>query len=102
MPSQPKVYIAGVGYSPIESGVASLVSAATKALLDAGLTYDDVTQGVQSKSLKDGSRAFKAFDPRRIPVDEVESGSELECSFQHVKEQGAQCVLLIATEKVCL
>ena len=111
MTSASQVYIAGVGVSPWPSGgssaegvvVVSLVSAATKALLDAGVTYDDVSHGVTSKTFSHASNAFKAFDNGGIIVDQVESGSELlDTSFSLVRKRGAQCVLMIAVEKVCL
>lgn len=102
MPATP-VYIAGVGFSPLSSGSSSnkditksSVSAATKAFLDAGITFDDVTQGVGSV----GSEAFKAFDERGIKVDDAENGSELDSAFRLVKDKGAQCVLMLAGEKV--
>ena len=108
MTSESKVYIAGVGFSPSASEgssaqgvVASLVSAATKALLDAGVTYDDVSHGVRSKSSSHASKAFEAFDEGGIAVNEAESGSELKTSFSLVRKRGAQCVLMIALEKVC-
>ena len=111
MTSESKVYIAGVGLSPLPPGgsstkgvIASLVSAATKALLDAGVTCDDVAQGVRSvrsETFRYGSEAFKAFDEGGIMVDEVESGSELNSAFYWVRDRGAQCVLMIAAEKVC-
>ena len=109
MPSQSKVYIAGVGCSPsppegppVKAVLRSLVSAATKALLDAGVTYDDITQCVRSKTLSYASEVFKALDERESPVDDVEGGSELDSSIRWVRDQGAQCVLMIAVEKVCL
>lgn len=101
--STSSVYIAGVGFSPLQSGSSSArntntsaVSAATKALLDAGVTYDDVSHGVGSV----GSEPFKAFDEGGITVDKAESGSELESAFRQVKDKGAQCVLVVAGEKV--
>lgn len=107
MPSKSKVHIAGVGSSPSpasssssEAVIASLVSAGTKALLDAGLTFDSISRGVRSKSSKDASQAFKAFDDEGITVDEVEAGAELDSAFRSVQESGAQCVLVIVGEKV--
>lgn len=112
MPPKSTVYVAGVGFSPsppegspTKAVIASLVSAATKALLDAGVTYDDVTHGVRSvksKAFRYGSEAFEAFEEGGITVDEVQSGSELDSSFDLVRDQGVQCVLMIAIEKVCL
>lgn len=103
-------YIAGVGSSPLPSRtspakqvVKALVSAATKALLDAGITFDDVTQGVtnlRSREFGDASLPFKAFDSSVITVDEVEDGHELECAVDSVQNRGAQSALVIATRNV--
>lgn len=111
MTSDAKVYIAGVGSSPwppqgspAKTVSASGVSAATKALLDAGVTYDDVAQGVtnvRSKTLESGSQVFKAFDEGGIPVNEVEHGSEFASSVYLTRNRGIRCVLMIAAEKVC-
>lgn len=107
-PSSP-VYIAGVGYSPLpsknsstEASIATLISAATKALLDAGVTYDDITHGVVSKSSKHGTNAFKAFEDDGVVVKQTEQSSELETSFTLVKDGGAKSVLMITEEEVCM
>ena len=112
MTSESKVYIAGVGFSPLppegspaKGVVASLVSAATKALLDAGVTFDDVILSVTSTRgniLSHGSEVSKAFDDRGVAVDEVASGSELTSSFSWVRDRGARCVLMTSVDKVCI
>lgn len=96
-----KVYIAGVGSAEKDSG-SSLVSAATKALLDAGITYDNVTRGARRKSLSQGAEAFRAFGDDGVPVSEVDAGSELQSSFTMVQDRGEQCVLVITSDKVRL
>ena len=111
MTSKTAAYIAGVGFSPSPPGsspaeafIAALVSAATKALLDAGVTYDDVVRGVTSRrvdTFSNGSEAFKAFDQGGIAVDKVESGCELDSSLYWVRDRVVRCVLMIALEKVC-
>lgn len=107
MPASTKVYIAGVGYSPspsknssTEASIATSLSAATKALLDAGLTYDDITHGVVSKSSKHASKTLKAFEDGGVDENEVKQGSEFESAFTLIKERGAQSVLVIAEEEV--
>ena len=112
MTSESKVFIAGVGYSPAlprsspaDRFIVALVSSATKALLDAGVTYDDVTRGVTStggNTVSLGSEAFKAFDEEGIAIDEVARGTELHNSLYLVRDRGAQCVLMIAAEEVYL
>lgn len=105
MTSKSKVYVAGIGYSPSPSNgsakasVASLISAATKALLDAGVTYDDVAQGVTT-ARSQGSETFKAFDEGGVEVDEVENGSEIKASYKFIEDRGIRCVLTIVVEKV--
>lgn len=104
MASDTKVYIAGVGYSPDDASgpesVVSLVSAATKTLLDAGVTFEDVTHGVTCKTLSSGSIAFKTFGEREVNIDRVAAGSELDASIRLVRDRDAQCVLMVAAEKV--
>lgn len=104
MPSESKVYIAGVGVSPASKGASvdttSLITAATKALLDAGVTYDDVSRGVISKSQNRGANVFRAFDDGNGPVEEVEDGAELDKSYHLVRDRGEQCVLMVAIEEV--
>lgn len=107
MPSSSNVYIAGVGSSPApgantsaEGVIASLVSAATKALLDAGVTFDSVKRGVKSKSSKHASQAFKAFDEEDIAVDEVQSGAELSSAVGSIQNQGVDCVLAVVEAQV--
>lgn len=107
MSSKSNVYIAGIGSSPVsgtnssaEGAVACLVSAATKALLDAGVTFDFVNRGVKSKSTKHASQAFKAFDEEDIAIEEVEDGAELSSAIRSIQDQGVDCVLVIVGEKV--
>lgn len=105
MAQERKVYVAGVGLTPSPSGssfakavIAAQVSACTKALLDAGVTYDDVAHGVASEASSQGLKAFKTID-EEITVNEVAAGSELDTSVRLVKDLGVQCVLAVATEK---
>lgn len=97
-----KAYIAGVGYTPFESSKSpdALISAATKALLDAGVTYDDVSRAVTGKNVKGGSEALKAFGDEAVEVDKVEDGSELGSAVKLVGS-GEQCVLVVAADEVC-
>ena len=93
-----EVYLAGVGSSPSQKGSnSSSVSAATKALLDAGITLNDVSRGLGSKST---SEAFEVLGGSK--VDEVEQGSELDKAVSLVKDRKARCVLVIAEDQVSL
>lgn len=100
--SKSKVFIAGVGLSPQSSGggAVTLVSAATKALLDAGITYDNVIRGVRSKELKDGDKAFASFGDDGVSVEQVAKGSELKSAFELVQKGKAGCVLVIVADEV--
>lgn len=110
MPPQYNVYVAGVGLSPSTSPgkefVLSLISAATKALLDAGVTYDDVTHCVLSSKASTSSHAsdvFKSFDERsNIPVVEAETGTEFDQALSLIQDRRAQCVLMTVIEGVCI
>lgn len=100
--SKSKVFVAGVGLSQQSSGggAATLVSAATKALLDAGVTYDNVVKGVRSKQLRDGDKAFDSFGDDGVPVEQVAKGSELKSAFELVQKGKAACVLAIVADEV--
>jgi hypothetical protein len=103
MPAKSQVHIAGAGISLSRSGGSqekALVSAATKALLDAGVTYNDVTRGVRDGSLNGGDKAFEAFNDAKVSVDKVKGGSELQDAAKLVTEKGEKCVLVIATDEV--
>lgn len=98
-----RVYITGVGFSPSTSSdapskraIASAVSAATKALLDAGLTYDDVTRAVSSVDRK----AFTVFDHGGVDIETTGNDRILERAISRAKDKGAQCVLAISWENV--
>ena len=102
--ANPAVYVAGVGATISNDGSSTnehVVSAVTKALLDAGISFDNVDQGVVGAGAKGGSAAFKAFDERGINVDEAKQGSELEKATGFISKQKAECVLVITTEGVC-
>lgn len=95
MPSKSKVYLAGVGCTPSKGDAAAQVSAITKALLDAGLTYDQVTRSVSSE----GAQAFKAFEEGGPNVDEAGRASLLSDAFTLVHEKGEQCVTVLGMDK---
>lgn len=107
MTSKSKAFIAGIGISSPQSGgsdkqvaATTIVSAAAKALLDAGVTYDDVTRGVKGKSLNEGAAAFRAFDDEAVSVDEAGDRSELSHAVELVTDRGEQCVLVASFDEV--
>ena len=100
MASKARVYIAGVGYSSASKDsilATTFTSAATKALLDAGITYDDITHGL---SAGQESEMFNGFGATRIPLGKVDTTAALPSAAALIREKGAQCVLLVALEKV--
>ncbi|KAK5065164.1 hypothetical protein LTR84_001000 [Exophiala bonariae] len=108
MAGEGAVYLAGVGYSPFSSNdssggspIAALVSAVVKALLDAGITYDNVTTtvaGCRDNGSSYGPQVAKVFDNTFIEVKEIEAGSELDEALHLVKTRRSHCVLVFATE----
>lgn len=98
MGSSSRIFVTGAGLSDSKKG--SLVSSTTKALLDAGLHFDDVDQAVVGS--KDGHAALKEFDKRGIATQDAKSGSELEKAFSLISGGKASCVLVVASEKVRL
>ena len=101
--SKTKVYIAGVGLSPSKSDntTSALVSAAVKALLDAGVTYDNVTRSIIAKDVKNGQEVFDAFNDSDITVDKISAGSEMRSAVDAIGSGKGQCVLVVAQDKVC-
>ena len=105
MGSKSEVYIVGVGFSTSKGSsqkaiITSLVSASTKALLDAGVTYDDVAQIVTMPSY--GTKVSRAFGDRDITINEVERESQFDVSFKSIRERAVQGVMLTLTEEVCV
>ncbi|KAI7978437.1 hypothetical protein EIK77_001961, partial [Talaromyces pinophilus] len=116
------VYVAGVGMTPFQSPKKSAASAANpagdyfdlavsacvKALLDAGLTYDDVDQGVGCYVFGDSAcaqRVFYTLGMTGIPIYNVHnycsSGSSgLYMANQFIQAGTADCVLVVGFDKM--
>ena len=108
-------YIAGVGLSssnPSKSapGVSKnayglAISAGTKALLDAGLGYEDVEHSIGS-GLAAGSTSMvavcRSFGITGRPISEVDESSALYIGSSLIKAGRAECILMIGYEKVGL
>ena len=76
-----------------------------KALLDAGVTCNDVTQCVGGQGTEQSRHclaAFEKLDAEGIAVDQVNSGYELGSASEWVSNRGAHCVLMVASDKACL
>ena len=112
MPSR-TAYIAGVGLSSSNpsksaSGVSEnacdlAISAGTKALLDAGLNYEDVEHSVGS-GLAAGSTSMidvcRRFGRTGRPISEVDESSALYIGASLIKAGRAECIMMIGYEKV--
>lgn len=118
----PPTFIAGVGMTPFRSPKKSAsqsanpgsdyfdlaVEAAVKALLDAGLTYDDVDQGIASYLFGDstcGQRVFYALGMTSIPIFNVHNycsagSTGLWLANQAIKSGQADCVLVVGFDKM--
>jgi hypothetical protein len=103
MATKTKVYIAGVGLSPLAKGSGSFVlSAVVKSLLDAGITYDHVSKSLVSKDVSEGKSTFAALNDDRVTLDHVPSKSLLGHGIDEVARGKSQCVLVAGVDKVCL
>jgi sterol carrier protein 2 len=115
-------FVAGVGMTPFRSPKKSAsqaqnpnsdyfdlaVSSAVKALLDAGLTYDDIDQGIGCYVFGDSTcaqRIFYSLGMTGIPICNVNnycsSGSTwIYLANQAIKAGQANCVLVIGFDKM--
>ena len=98
------VHIAGVGISGEEGATLNdlAVSAGTKALLDAGLTYTDIDHSFaatfdEQRRIPRGS--FSAFGSEGI-VSEVDNASAVFLGSQYIKSREGDCVLIIGLDEV--
>ena len=108
--SDSNVYIAGVGISHSEqsdskSGLRDLsISAGTKALLDAGVTYGDVNESIAcflGDDLKVDKSAFNSFGKTGSAVCEIDCYSALFAATQFVRSGHSKCAMMIGLDKVC-
>jgi acetyl-CoA acetyltransferase len=105
----PAVYIAGVG-AAISSDPSTaaldkeIVSAVTKALLDAGVTYGDVDSSIAcflgNEGLKVPKSSLDTFGKTGAPVSEVECYAGLHTASQFLKSGHSNCVLMVGFDKV--
>jgi sterol carrier protein 2 len=120
--AQQPVYIAGVGMTPFMSPKKSAagssnpegdyfnqaVSACVKALLDAGITYDDVDQGVGCYVFGDSAgaqRVFYTLGMTGIPIYNVHNycsagSTGLYMANQFIQAGAADCVLVVGFDKM--
>jgi acetyl-CoA acetyltransferase len=101
-----KVYIAGVGVTNSQSNNGAeqkdLVSAATKALIDAGITYDDIDTSLAAKSRQDTAQVFRAFDDReqKGKIRQAQASNLFGDAIELAGSGRARCVLAVGVQKV--
>lgn len=100
----PKVHIAGAAVAESQDGDLSdaVVAAATRAMLDAGITYTDVNQIIVSfeDELSISPRSLDTFGLEGAPVSEVNNGSALFAATQSVRSGQSDCTLVLGLDTV--
>jgi acetyl-CoA acetyltransferase len=103
---QAAVYIAGVGLcaSKSSSSIDDIVLAAgTKALLDAGITYNDVKQSIAcflDRNLNVERKSFDTYGRTGTPVYKVDNYSGLHVAAQLVRSGGANVCMVVGFDQV--
>ena len=100
-----QAHIAGIGISdePDTTPDGLALSAGTKALLDAGITYRDVdtnVAGFWDKRLRVTRSCFSTFGPKERHVYEVDIHSALIRAIRCIESEQKNCVCLVGVEKV--
>lgn len=102
----PAAHIAGIGTS-IETPVTAVndlaISAGTKALLDAGVTYSSVDQSVAcflDNQLHIPRSCFNTFGMTGTPVAEIDNVSGLNTAVNFIRSGQCNCVLAIGIDRV--
>lgn len=104
-----QVYIAGIGITELESANSNAsisdlaISAGTKALLDAGLTYGAVDYSIAcflEDELKVTKSSFGKFGKTGAPVIEVDCYSGLFSAWHGVRSGHANCSMMIGFDRV--
>lgn len=106
--ASPAVYIAGTGASITEKPTSGLnnhvISAVTKALLDAGVTYGDIDSTIacflRDEDLKVQKSCLDTFGKTGAPVSEVDCYAGLHTASQFLKSGHSNCVLMVGFDKV--
>lgn len=105
----PPVYIAGVGISHLKGRVSDsnveelAVSAATKALLDAGVTYGEVNNSIAcflGDDLKASKKVFQSWGTTGTPITKVECHSGVYIGSQAIRSGNSNCVLVVGFDQV--
>ncbi|KAK3705096.1 hypothetical protein LTR37_013463 [Vermiconidia calcicola] len=102
------VYVAGVGITHLDEASShsalhdAVISAGTKALLDAGLTYSDVKQNVAcflGPDLRVRRSSFDTFGRTGTPTCEVDCYSGFYVAKQFVRSGHADCTMMVGFDK---
>jgi hypothetical protein len=98
------VHIAGVGISAASKSsvdkTKSALSAAVKALLDAGLNYDQIDFGYVSGKDDNATKALESLDPDDPRYKRAEGMNLLAEAAETVANDGGSCVLLLSATEV--
>lgn len=100
------VHIAGIGLSlSTKSDIDNLaISAGTKALLDAGITYGKVELGVacflNEPNIRIPRSCFKAFGRQKACLSEIDGHSALFTEVQCIRSGQTDCALLVGVDSV--
>jgi acetyl-CoA acetyltransferase len=100
------VYIAGVGLCPSQSSTSIndiVLSAGTKALLDAGITYNDVNQSIAcflDRNLNVERKSFDTYGRTGTPVYKVDNYSGLHVAAQLVRSGSVDVCMVVGFDQV--
>ena len=103
-------HIAGIGVSGLEDTESSgatidelAISAATKALLDAGITYNDIDQSIacsQDEHTRLRRSCLEVFGMKGAPICEADNHSGLFMAVQCIRSGQSNCALLVSVDQV--
>ena len=102
----PPAHIAGIGIStrvPDATLNDLAISAGTKALLDAGVTYSDVDQSIAcflDNDVRIPRQCFSIFGMQGAPVTEVDNHSGFSSAVQNIRSGQSNCVLVVGVDRV--
>lgn len=102
----PPSHIAGIGLSESSPATTNLdhlaLTAGTRALLDAGITYNDVDQsiaGIFDERTRISRSSFDIFGKGTAPISQVDNHAALFTAVQYIRSGQANCVLVVGVDK---
>lgn len=98
-----QVHIAGIGVTTAPDRAQpdnTAISAATKALLDAGITYADVETSFACflDDLRVSSSCFDTFGKRGAPIYQIDNHAGLLAASQSIQSRQSDCALLVGID----